>query len=209
MIPPRLPSKTVTTWTSSCPDIGKGTNRVRARLRRQTQFLAGRVCAGNALSRLGVKSLHVGVGRHGEPIWPPATIGSITHCDGFCAATVAWASDLVAVGIDAERHRALPSSTRSIVLTQDEAVWRAKNQSAFPSLDMLLFSAKESVFKAWFSTTGVSLHFHSVVIELDGEGGFEASIREPVDGTSGRFEGSYLVTPDLIVTAAWQSHART
>ncbi|MFF1717797.1 hypothetical protein [Streptomyces sviceus] len=42
------------------------------------------------------------------PAWPDGVVGSMTHCDGYRAAAVAHAGEVLGVGIDAEHHLPLP-----------------------------------------------------------------------------------------------------
>src|ERR1700716_1803425 len=59
---------------------------------RQREFLAGRLCAAQALRCLGADSTHVGMAGDRAPVWPDGVVGSITHSGGFAAAAVAWAA---------------------------------------------------------------------------------------------------------------------
>src|SRR5690348_12722868 len=61
-------------------------NSIRSR---QDEFRTGRYCARKALHRLGIPAISIPAGSNREPIWPYGYIGSITHCNGFCAAAVA------------------------------------------------------------------------------------------------------------------------
>jgi len=81
---------------------------VRAVPKRVEEFRLGRVCARRALARLGATPAAIGVHTTRAPRWPAGTVGSITHCAGFCAAAVGWATDILAVGIDAEPNQPLP-----------------------------------------------------------------------------------------------------
>lgn len=41
-------------------------------------------------------------------MWPDGVVGSMTHCDGYRAAAVAHAGEVLGVGIDAEPHFPFP-----------------------------------------------------------------------------------------------------
>ena len=81
----------------------------RAVEKRRREFITGRACAREALGRLGLPPAPIGSGAHGEPLWPAGVVGSITHCEGYRACAVARASDLGALGIDAEVDAPLPT----------------------------------------------------------------------------------------------------
>ncbi len=74
------------------------------------------------------------------------------------------------------------------------------------SWDRLLFSAKESVYKAWFPLTGQWLGFPDARIAVQADGTFFARLRVPWPAAAGRplagFEGRWLARDGLIVTAA-------
>jgi 4'-phosphopantetheinyl transferase EntD len=173
---------------------------------RRREFTAGRTCARRALAELGLPPMPILSGRDREPLWPHGIVGSITHCEGYCAAAVARASVLAAVGIDAEPDEALPDDVLERVALQEERTWlRARRHSAM-HWDRLLFSAKESVFKAWFSATAQWLDFTDACVTMDPERGrFRACIALPASamGASGAAEltGRYRVAAGRILTA--------
>lgn len=78
-------------------------------MRRQREFATARSCARTALARLGVPPVPVLASPRGAPRWPAGVVGSITHCDGYRAAAVAYTRDVVSLGIDAEPDEPLPN----------------------------------------------------------------------------------------------------
>ena len=90
--------------------------------KRRREFAAGRACARNALAKLGMPEVAIPRGAHGEPVWPAGAVGSITHCDGFCACAVARRELIWSVGIDAEP--AVTEAGSDIRL--DEEKWNAQ-----------------------------------------------------------------------------------
>ncbi len=96
-------------------------------------------------------------GERGAPRWPDGLIGSMTHCDGYCAAALARAGELVSLGIDAEPHDRLPEGVLDVTTLPAERTRLRELARSRPSVhwDRLLFSAKESVYKAWFPLTGL------------------------------------------------------
>jgi len=136
--------------------------------KRRREFVTGRACARMALERLGVRPTPIVSGERGEPLWPDGVVGSITHCSGLRACAVARAEDLRSVGIDAELNRPLPSGVLEQVASGSERRW-ATGPNANPDvcMDKLLFSAKESVYKAWFPRTRRPLEFEDVELTVD------------------------------------------
>lgn len=136
---------------------------------RRTEFATGRHCARAALARLGVRAAAITRGERGVPRWPPGVVGSITHCAGYRAAAVAHGADLLSLGIDAEPNESLPAGVLPLISLPRERAMLADLATAVPSIawDRLLFSAKESVYKAWFPLTRSFLDFDGADIAFD------------------------------------------
>jgi 4'-phosphopantetheinyl transferase EntD len=172
---------------------------------RRREFTTARNCARKALRRLGVSAVAVPRGPRLEPIWPLGVVGSITHCPGFRAAAVALQHDVLTVGIDAEIHDALPSRVLEQVCVDQERAWLAEAREGV-HWDRVLFSAKESVYKAWFPLTGRWLGFEDALVILQPEERtFHAHLLVPPPDIAGRtltgFTGRFSVHDGLIVTA--------
>ncbi|MFE2556307.1 4'-phosphopantetheinyl transferase [Streptomyces sp. NPDC059352] len=148
--------------------------------RRQREFATVRLCARLALGRLGVPESPLTPGTRGEPRWPVGTAGSMTHCDGYRAAAVARASDVVSLGIDAEPSGPLPDGVLERVSLPEERRHLSALAARAPEVawERLLFSAKESVFKTWYPLTGRELDFDEATVEFSRD---SATVAE--DGT--------------------------
>ena len=128
----------------------------RAAPSRRLEFITARCCARQALAKLGVGPTPILRGSHGEPEWPDGVVGSITHCRGFRAAAVALTDKARAIGIDAEPHAPLPEEVRGLVLRPEEER-RVASAPGGVCWDLLVFVAKECVYKAWFPLAGTWL----------------------------------------------------
>jgi 4'-phosphopantetheinyl transferase EntD len=137
--------------------------------KRRREFATGRACARTALARLGVPGAPILPGSRGAPQWPPGVVGSITHCAGYRACAVALDRDVVAIGVDAEPNRELRDGVLKAVAGEAEEARILALQAAMPgvSWDRMLFSAKESVYKAWFPLTGRRLGFRDARVDFD------------------------------------------
>ncbi len=126
---------------------------------RRREFAMGRMCARRALADLGLAPIAITRGTRGAPRWPHGVVGSITHCDGYRASAVAWAREFLSIGIDAEPTGALSERVRRRIALDHEHVWLRRLAATNPTIswDRLLFSAKESVYKAWYPLTGMPL----------------------------------------------------
>lgn len=185
----------------------------RAVAKRRREFTAVRVCARRAMEKLGVAPAPILPGTRGAPGWPEGLLGSMTHCTGYCAAALVRAGDLASLGIDAEPHEALPEGVLDAVAAPGERERVRALSAAHPAVhwDRLLFSAKESVYKAWFPLTGRWLDFLEADVEIRPaagsatSGGFRASLLVDgplVDGRVVRaFDGRWTVGRGLLATA--------
>jgi 4'-phosphopantetheinyl transferase EntD len=172
----------------------------RAVEERHREFSAGRHCARQALGRLGIAPTPILRGPKREPLWPAGIVGSITHCRGYRAAAVAHTADLLTIGIDAEPHAAMPAEVAGYVLGEVERAW-LKRAPAGIHWDRLIFSAKESVYKAWFPLTGKWLGFDDAIVSINPDARtFEAELLAPRHGLTG-FSGRFLVEDGLVLTA--------
>ena len=141
----------------------------RAVPKRRREFAAVRACARRAMEKLGVPPQPILPGAHGAPAWPAGVIGSMTHCDAYCAAALARAGDLASLGIDAEPHAPLPDGVLLSVALPAEQERLARLTAERPGVhwDRLLFSAKESVYKAWFPLARRWLGFEDAVVVVE------------------------------------------
>jgi 4'-phosphopantetheinyl transferase EntD len=177
--------------------------------KRRLEFATGRDCARRALERLGAPPGPVLAGNRGEPVWPAGVVGSIAHCRGYRGCAVAAATDLVAIGIDAEPHEPLPEGLVEKVAGTEEMSWLAALAQAEPAIawDRLLFSAKEALYKAWYPLTERWLGFEDAVLTIDRrERTFAARLLVPGPQLAGEeplrgFKGRWLVEDGLVLTA--------
>ena len=169
---------------------------------RRTDFATGRRCAVQGLNQLGlsVSSLDRGSGR--EPLWPGGVVGSITHCEGLCAAAVSLAAHVRFLGIDAEPNVPLKEKIleRISSASERESI-RETEASGFSG--KTLFSAKEAIFKAFYPAVHAYFGFEEVEITATpGTGTFEAVLSPMLRDCTGlsSVTGRYLSTPDHTMT---------
>jgi enterobactin synthetase component D / holo-[acyl-carrier protein] synthase len=190
------------------PHPGEAQIVARAVEKRRGEFATGRACARLALAKLGFEPDPILAGERGEPLWPAGAVGSITHCDGYRAGAVARSADLLTLGIDAEPHRPLPEGLAGDIARPEELARLAELARSQPAIhwDRLLFSAKESVYKAWYPLAERWLGFEDATLTIDaGAGTFSARLLvsgpELDDGPLSGFEGRWLVRDGLLITA--------
>jgi 4'-phosphopantetheinyl transferase EntD len=183
----------------------------RAVEKRRREFTTVRHCAREALARLGLPPAPIVPGPRGAPRWPDGVVGSMTHCAGYRAAAVGLASDVAAIGIDAEPHEPLPEGVLDLVASPVERRRLARLVAAAPDRhwDRVLFCAKEAVYKAWSPLTGRWLDFQEVDLTLDADAStFTARLLVPGPVVAGRarsaFDGRFATGRGVVLAAvAW------
>ncbi|MPQ96880.1 4'-phosphopantetheinyl transferase superfamily protein [Modestobacter sp. I12A-02628] len=180
----------------------------RAVERRRLEFTTVRSCARQALARLGAPAGAILPGEKGAPIWPPGVVGSMTHCAGYRGSAVARAAEVVTVGIDAEENAPLPRGVLPLVSLPEERAQLERLALSRPDVcwDRLLFSMKESVYKAWFPLTGRWLGFEEATVSAEATTNtFSARLLVPGPMIDGRevtgFQGRWLARDGLVLTA--------
>ncbi|MCA0900406.1 MULTISPECIES: 4'-phosphopantetheinyl transferase family protein [Microbulbifer] len=124
---------------------------------RQAEFLAGRYLAHSILGELHSPDRevpHIGIGQQRNPVWPSGVVGSITHCGSEVACVLASAARLHYLGIDHENWMT-PAVYKEVVpsvLNADELALVADLRLSPEQAATLIFSAKESLFKALYPT---------------------------------------------------------
>jgi 4'-phosphopantetheinyl transferase EntD len=175
---------------------------------RRREFTTVRHCARMALTRLGVGPSAITKRDKGAPRWPEGVVGSMTHCAGYRGAAVARAADLATIGIDAEPNEPLPADVFDLISLPRERARLAALAASVPGVcwDRLLFSAKESVYKAWFPLTSAWLDFDGADISFDPvTATFTACLLVPglaIAGyPCGELTGRFVMRGNLVVTA--------
>jgi 4'-phosphopantetheinyl transferase EntD len=176
--------------------------------KRRLEFVTARACAREALSRLGLPAQPIPTGARGEPVWPRGVVGSITHCAGYRACAVAPATELLTIGVDAEVDDPLPDGLIGDIALPEELRWIERAAATNPSVswDRLLFSVKESIYKAWFPLARSWLGFEDASVAIDcSRGTFSANLLVPGPTLRGHkldgFSGRWIATDGLVLSA--------
>ncbi|WP_162617936.1 4'-phosphopantetheinyl transferase family protein [Salinicola halophilus] len=131
--------------------------------KRRAEYVAGRLCAQQALQGLTHETSAPGQTSAGPPAWPRGTVGSITHSRGLAAAAVASRDHVAGLGIDAEARIPAERARRLApqILVEAERDWLATlDDTAASEFVTTAFSLKESLFKALFPLVERRFYFH-------------------------------------------------
>jgi 4'-phosphopantetheinyl transferase EntD len=177
--------------------------------KRQAEFGTARLCARQALSRLGLGPCSLVPNADRSPRWPDGIRGSIAHTDDWCAVGVTDAPTIAAIGLDLESDAAFDRKLEAAICTHAELRWvRTFNRSACGWLGPLIFSAKEAFYKCQFAITQTGLNFTDVELAFDLQAGTFAAVRlgqqVPQPARLMRIEGKFLRAQQLhlVVTTA-------
>lgn len=185
----------------------------RAVAKRKAEFLAGRWCADRAMQQLGLAPVEIGVGEHRAPLWPPQLKGSITHvgpvADSVATAccALAQAENCQGIGIDLENIMtgSVAADTQAMLLADDEVALLASLQEPWAELVTLVFSAKESLFKALYPSVGRYFDFlDAKLVALDWDAGsFALALKVDLAKSltkGARFQGQFVRRDHRILT---------
>jgi 4'-phosphopantetheinyl transferase EntD len=180
----------------------------RAVRKRQAEFAAGRICARRALARLGIPPAPLLVDPDRAPCWPPGIVGSISHAEGICAAVVARAAHVTAIGLDLEGAAPLDSDLERLVATpQERRLLDGRAHLERGHTFKLLFSGKEAFYKCQHPRTRTFLDFQDVELDLDpSTGTFSPRLVNPVHRALTHLQaarGRWRWHQDLLITTCW------
>lgn len=139
----------------------------RAARKRQAEFLAGRLCAGQAIRQFSGIMRFPGKDTDGVPLWPGQACGSITHSAGVAMAVVGHGTRYPNLGLDLEvvQNHTEARSLTSLVLTPTEQFRFRGQLSGAPGPCLTrIFSLKEALFKALFPLTRQRFYFQDAEV---------------------------------------------
>ena len=181
-----------------------------ASARRRSQYLAGRHCARRALRQAGAADQPVGRGDDGLPVVPPGWHLSISHAEGMALALAARTRDVAMLGVDIERW--LTDATAAevgpmVASPADVATLRATTGLDAAQAVTLLFSAKESLYKALYPTVRQFVDFDGACLASAAPG--TLTLRLARDWHPAWLAGACTAVgwagqADGVVTAVWQ-----
>lgn len=143
---------------------------------RQREFTAGRNCLHRCLRDLGLQ-IHppILMGKLREPLLPNGYVGTLSHCNGYCVAAVGHARQYLGLGLDVEHNTPLETGISSLICHPQELATVKSTLQALPPAEQqiypdpgkLIFSIKESFYKAYFPQLQAYFDFLDVQVTLD------------------------------------------
>jgi enterobactin synthetase component D len=180
--------------------------------KRQREYLAGRCCASEALSRAGFPAtFYPERGEDRLPLWPEEWVGSISHSGDYAMAVAASRHHCSALGIDIQQHASEKSmhAIQHLIAKPEELLHLHGMDSHLKPL--LIFSAKESLYKALYPQVRQIQEFDAAaLIQTDENTLILELTREWSTAWTAarRLNIHYAIVSDYIITATFLgSHA--
>lgn len=174
--------------------------------KRREEFSTGRLCAHTAMLSINPheKPHPLLPGKKREPLWPDGLIGSISHSANSCLAVVSVDRSIKSLGVDIEKREGIKPGVRDLICQTEELAMLGEYEQN-PEAWKLIFSAKESVYKALFPILQRWIGFSDATLQFDFEKqSFTASMNEtlelPAAIGSSRLTGRFSVSANYILT---------
>jgi enterobactin synthetase component D len=189
----------------------------RAVLKRQVEFLAGRVCAQRAIRRLtGRTHAIIPLQSDRSPVWPADVVGAITHTAGYAAVLVAPSTMYHGIGIDCAcvlSPDKLPLHKYICIPNELEGLLARYSTWSPAELLTLIFSAKESLYKCLYPQVRIFFAFHAAhVTAIDIERHtFTIQLEKDVHANmpaASQWMGSFVYQHSLLMTVIVSQEAR-
>lgn len=138
--------------------------------KRKADFLAGRYCARKALAQFGLNDFQVRIGDNRNPLWPIGYHGSISHTSNLATAIVCNDERHAGLGIDIETviQDDCLNEIKNYVLTGQELCLLKSKIFTMNEVVTIIFSLKESFFKAAYQLTREYLDFDAIrILSID------------------------------------------
>lgn len=142
----------------------KSLNKIESfHINRQKEFLLGRFSAlMNFKNNYHFELTDLDFEINRNPIWPDGFVGSITHSRSFVISAVANKKDLDSLGIDIENIGRVSTSVAEKILIDQDIKFISGLSEDF--INTLIFSAKESFYKAIYPKYGHFFGFESAFV---------------------------------------------
>ena len=143
----------------------------RAVPKRKRELATGRALARLALERHGLPRGEIPIGPDRAPVWPASIAGSISHSDTRAIVALGLKDEIGSVGIDLESGPSLARELWASVLVPEEiaALEREDDEPTRLRHALVLFAAKEALYKAQYPVSRTFMDFHALRVELEPE----------------------------------------
>lgn len=137
----------------------------RAVIKRRAEYLASRLLARTVMARLGIENFLLTNAPDRSPCWPAGVQASLSHSAGVVV--LAATRQPVGVGVDVEQWMsdATASETAELLMDPQEQHLLRSLPIPFSAAATLLFSLKESLYKALWPQLHQPMDFQQATLE--------------------------------------------
>lgn len=138
-----------------------------ASLTRKNAFASGRLGVKSALKLINIHKYPIKANRHGMPIFPKNIYCSISHTHNLCLVVLFKSYDkIVSIGVDIELKNRVKYIIWNKIFNKNEILWLINNFNVYDQKywATILFSAKESFFKFYYSLTKQMIYLKDINI---------------------------------------------
>lgn len=138
--------------------------------KRKAEFLAGRYSVKQLANVLKIpegEACEVRIGRHRAPIWPSGLKGSITHNASMAICLMSGCERVCSLGIDVESvisEELMGDIANQVCCEQEVQLMLSQGFNKREAIT-LIFSAKESIFKAFYPKVGEYFDFDKATLK--------------------------------------------
>lgn len=169
---------------------------------RVEEFRRGRFCALSALSKLGnYNNFIIEVDDDRSPVWPKDVVGSISHSKAYSCSAVASCQELIGIGVDLESSARVKEKLARMIKFNSDV--KSDPRLSTEELLSLIFSAKESFYKALYPQVKCFFGFEDAAVTKINESSFSIELLKDLsdDYKSGAsFNGLYSFFDEHILT---------
>lgn len=170
---------------------------------RKAEFIAGRFCAHKILKSLGITCENISSNEDRTPDWPLYTLGSITHSENYVSVSISNNPNILGLGRDSEFifSKMVAKKLGPLIAQNSELdLIKGLKKEEFISL---IYSAKESFYKAVYPIAKTPFYFDDVLIlEID-ESHFQIKAKKNLGGffkAEQIFNGEFIFSDGLVHT---------
>lgn len=177
----------------------------KAVAKRRAEYLAARYAARQLLQNAGCDG-HVDTSPSREPVWPAGWCGSLSHTRGHAIAVIAPRDAGLTPGVDIEMFDAKTMrETAEMFTSLDERRLLAACGLAYETALLILFSAKESLFKALYPEVNCFFGFEAArICSIDTAAqSLTLELTQPLTPARKQgcqFHGLYLIEENRVIT---------
>jgi len=137
----------------------------RAVKKRRAEYLASRWLTREVMRGFGISDFLLQNHSDRSPVWPPGIQASLSHTDDAVALAVTQQPRCIGVDIEMTMSQRTAEETAAVLMSDDENARLRALPLPFPQAATLLFSLKESLYKALWPQLHQPMDFHQASLQ--------------------------------------------